>query len=155
MVGLKLTSMAARFCSSGLVRYLARSTAALVFFEYLFTAQFQPPSVPVFLPSGPPFGRALTPTFPFVGLSGAVLLIHEPASLIAAPPFGFLMVTLPLPSTMVPPPKLSTHSSPLQVSPSYARPWKTMPHILSLPALRSPSCTIFADSVRSCQVVGG
>src|SRR5258705_3813182 len=71
MVGLKLTSMAARFCSSGLVRYLARSTAALVFFEYLFTAQFQPPSVPVFLPSGPPFGKALTPTFPFVGLSGA------------------------------------------------------------------------------------
>src|SRR3977135_140061 len=71
MVGLKLTSMAARFCSSGLGRYLARSTAALVFFEYLFTAQFQPPRVTGFCRSGPPCRTALTPTFPFVGLSGA------------------------------------------------------------------------------------
>src|SRR5947208_15280339 len=73
MVGLKLTSMAARFSSSGLVRYIARSTAALAFFEYLLTAHCQPPRVPVFLPSAPPLGSALTPTLPFVALSGAWL----------------------------------------------------------------------------------
>src|SRR5207253_3161845 len=65
------TAASYRFSSSGLVRYIARSTAALAFFEYLLTAHCQPPSVPVFLPSAPPLGSAITPTLPFVGLSGA------------------------------------------------------------------------------------
>src|SRR5512138_4046642 len=69
MVGLMLISSAARFCSPVLARYMARSTACFLFFVYLLTAQFQPPSVPVFLPPGPPLGSAVTPTFPLTGLS--------------------------------------------------------------------------------------
>ena len=47
-----------------------------------------------------------------------MLLIHEAASLRASAALGLLTVTLPLASTMAPPPKLSIHSSALQVSPS-------------------------------------
>src|SRR5262249_27167265 len=69
MVGLYEPSMARRFCSEALVRYITRSVASFWFLEYFDTASCQPPSVAALRPLAPPLGSATTPTLPLIVLS--------------------------------------------------------------------------------------
>src|SRR5215471_16577533 len=76
MVGLYDPSMARRFCSAVLVRYITRSAASFWFFEYFDTASCQPPSVAALRPPVPPFGSATTPTLSLIGLSALLARVH-------------------------------------------------------------------------------
>src|SRR5262249_36061026 len=72
----------------------------------------------------------------------------------ASAALGLLIEIEPSASTIWPPPLDLTHSSASQVRPSYASPWKTMPHMSLLPAARSLSMIVLAVSAGSFHVVG-
>jgi hypothetical protein len=84
---------------------------------------------------------------------GVVLPIWARIESRTARALALLMVTLPL-SMMWPPPADAIHSSVLQVSPSYAFPWKTKPAKFGF-ELRSPAWIFLAIAKRADQVFGG